>query len=114
MKLWAGRARSFSIAVEVPLSVVERADGASLEPAGDAMEVEGVIADAPGLVALLGRVGHLVGLAVDARLHDVVPADGAVVDVDVPGPESHCVPLFHFEALLRRGSFHHLSSRFLG
>jgi hypothetical protein len=35
----------------------------------------------------------LVGLAVDAKVHDVVTADGAVVDDDVPSPEGDCVPL---------------------
>jgi hypothetical protein len=35
----------------------------------------------------------LVGLAVDAQVHDVVTADGAVVDDDVPGPERNGVPL---------------------
>ena len=35
----------------------------------------------------------MVGLAVDAQVHDVVAADGAVVDDDVPGPERDGVPL---------------------
>jgi len=35
----------------------------------------------------------LVGLAVDAKIHDVVTANGAVVDDDVPRPEGNCVPL---------------------
>jgi hypothetical protein len=43
--------------------------------------------------ALFARSRRLVGLAVDAQVHDVVTADGAVVDDDVPGPESDCVPL---------------------
>ena len=63
------------------------------------MEVEGVVADAPRLIALLLTVRHLVGLAVDAWLHDMVTADGAVVDVDVPGPERYRVPLPHLESL---------------
>ena len=70
------------------------------------MEVEGVIADTPSLVALLGR--GLVGLAVDTRLHDMVLADGAVVYVDVPGPEAHGIPFFHFESL-GGYSFNHFS-----
>ena len=43
---------------------------------------------------------HLVGLTLDAQVHDVVPADGAVVHHDVPGPQRHCVPLLHLESLL--------------
>ena len=64
------------------------------------MEVEGVVAHPPGHGALLAGGGGLVGLALDAQVHDVVPADGAVVHHDVPGPESHSVPLLHLESLL--------------
>ena len=64
------------------------------------MEMESMIADSPRLVALLLGVGDLIGLAVNTGLHDMVSADGAVVNVDVPGPQSHCVPLFHFESSL--------------
>ena len=49
--------------VELPLSVVERADLPCLEPAGDAVEVEGVVADAPGHGALFAGGRGLVGLA---------------------------------------------------
>ena len=35
----------------------------------------------------------MVGLAVNAQVHDVVAADGAVVDDDVPGPDRDGVPL---------------------
>jgi hypothetical protein len=51
------------------------------------------VADTPSDSALFARSRCLVGLAVDAQVHDVVTADGAVVDDDVPGPESDCVPL---------------------
>jgi len=30
----------------------------------------------------------------------MIPANGAVVDDDIPGPESHSVPLLNFELLL--------------
>ena len=46
------------------------------------MEVEGVVADTPSLIALFS-IGYLVSLTVDAGLHDMVPADGTVVNVDV-------------------------------
>jgi len=39
-------------------------------------------------------------LTIDAQIHDVVSADGAVVNDDVPGPESYRVPLLYFESLL--------------
>ena len=39
---------------------------ASLEPSGNAVEVEGVVAHTPGDCAFLVGVGDLVGLALDA------------------------------------------------
>jgi hypothetical protein len=51
------------------------------------------IADTPGDGALFARGRRLVGLALNAQVHDVVTADGAVVDDNVPGPESYGVPL---------------------
>ena len=51
------------------------------------------IADAPGDSALLAGGRRLVGLALDAQIHDVVTADGAVVNDNVPSPESYGVPL---------------------
>ena len=89
-----------SILLELPVPVVKRADLSGLEPPGDAVEVEGVVAHPPGHGALLAGGGGLVGLALDAQVHDVVPADGAVVHHDVPSPESHSVPLLHLESLL--------------
>jgi hypothetical protein len=56
-------------------------------------EARTYVADTPGDSALLARSGSLVSLALDAEVHDVVTADGAVVDDDVPGPESYRVPL---------------------
>ena len=109
---------SVSVLLELPVPVVEGADLPGLQPAGDAVEVEGVVTHPPGhgtLLAsgaglarvtsltdhLLDQVSpYLVGLALDAQVHDVVPADGAVVHHDVPGPESHSVPLLHLESLL--------------
>ncbi len=47
------------------------------------MEVEGVVAHPPGHGALLAGGAGLVRLTLDAQVHDVVPADGAVVNVNV-------------------------------
>ena len=105
----SGEAKRKHALLQLPLAVVERAHIARLEPARDAVEVEGVVADAPRSVALLGGRRDLVRLAVDAcggqsrralgkrlrltEIHDVVPADRAVVDDDVPCPERDRVPL---------------------
>jgi len=91
-----------AVLLELPVSVVQRADLASLEPTRDAMEMEGVIADAPGYGAFLAGSRCLVGLAVNAQVHDVVTANGTVVDNNIPGPESDGIPLLDFEALLSR------------
>lgn len=64
------------------------------------MEVEGVVADTPGYRALLASCRSLVGLAFNAQVHDVVAANGTVVDDDIPGPESNGIPLFDLEAFL--------------
>lgn len=51
------------------------------------------VADSPCDGALLTCGRSLVGLALDAEVHDVVTANGAVVDDDIPCPESDGVPL---------------------
>lgn len=51
------------------------------------------VADTPGNSALLARSGSLVSLALDAQVHDVVPANGTVVDNNVPRPQCDGVPL---------------------
>ena len=81
------------------------------------MEVEGVVAHPPGHGALLAGLAGLVGLALDAQIHDVVPTDGAVVHLDVitiiiiiihyhyyhyyhldvPSPKRGRIPFFDFE-----------------
>ena len=62
--------------------------------------MEGVVTHAPSHRALFARRRSLVGLTLDAVIHDVVATDGAVVDHDVPRPESDGVPFLHLESLL--------------
>lgn len=69
------------------------------------MEVEGVVAYSPSHGALFtGRRG-LVGLALDTKIHNVVSADGAVVDNNIPSPQRNSIPLFDLKALLSIGGF---------
>ena len=69
------------------------------------MEVEGVVAHPLGHGALLAGLAGLVGLALDEQVHDVVPADEAVVDLDAPGPQSSCVPFLNFEPVFQQHFF---------
>lgn len=72
-----------TIFLEVPFTIVQRADLTRLQPTWDAMEVEGVVANAPGNGALLAGGRCLIRLAFDAEVHDVVTANGAIVDNDI-------------------------------
>lgn len=64
------------------------------------MEVKSVVADPPSNCTFLGRRRGLIRLTLDAEVHDVVAADGAVVDHDIPSPKRYSVPLLDFESFL--------------
>lgn len=72
----------------------------SFEPPRDAMEVERMIANPPSHCALLTRVGSLVGLTLDAQVHDVVSTNGTIVHDDIPCPQGHCTPFLDLKAPL--------------
>lgn len=55
--------------------------------------MDAYIADTPCHRTFLRSSRRLVGLTVDAQVHDVVPADSAVVYDDVPRPQCNGVPL---------------------
>lgn len=94
---------STTVLLKLPVTVVQWAHLAGLEPARNTMEMEGVVANAPSYGALLARGRGLVRLTLNAEVHDVVSADGAVVDDNVPCPECDGVPLLDLEALLAVG-----------
>ena len=91
------RYSSFSVLLELPVPVVQWTYLSRFEPSRNAMEMESVIAHSPRHCAVF--VG-LVALALDAGVHDVVTANSAVVDVNIPGPKSNCTPLFDLEDLV--------------
>jgi len=64
------------------------------------VEVKGVIADSPCHSALFVCSSALIRLTFDTKIHDVVSADGAVINDNIPSPESNGVPLLDFESLL--------------
>ena len=102
-----------AVLLELPLAIVQWADLPSFEPAGDAMEVEGMVADAPCYRAILGAVRPLIRLALNAQVHDVITTDRAVVHNDVPSPQRHGIPFLDLESL--RGSLPcRRGGRFLG
>merc|ERR1719422_2362692 len=88
-----------SIFLELPVPVVQGTNISGLEPSGDAVEVEGVVAHPPSHGAFFTGGAGLICLTLDAQVHDVVPADGAVVHHNVPRPESTGVPLLHLKSL---------------
>lgn len=51
------------------------------------------VTDTPGDCAFFRSSRSLVGLAVDAKIHNVVTTNGAVVNDDVPRPEGDRIPL---------------------
>lgn len=92
-----------TVLLEFPFTVVEWTDLASLQPTWDTVEMESVlkrwrlrlelverfrfketyVADTPSDCALLAGSAGLVCLAFDAKIHDVIAADCAVVYDDV-------------------------------
>lgn len=93
--------RSVAVLLKLPVAIVERTHLTRLEPTTDAVKVKGVIADAPGDGALLVGGRLLIRLALDAQIHNVIAANGAIVDDNVPRPECDGAPLFQLELLLR-------------
>lgn len=51
-----------------------------------------MVAHAPRDRALFGRRQYLIGLTLDTQIHDVIAANGTIVDDYVPGPQRHSVP----------------------
>ena len=96
---------SFTVLLERPILIAERTRLPLLKPSGDAMEVEGMIARAPRNRALLRAALLLVRLAFDADLHEMVPANGAIVDLALPLPHRHGVPPFYYK-LVSAAFFH--------
>jgi len=64
------------------------------------MEMEGMIANAPGHRTLLVGGSTLVCLTFDAQIHNVISTDGAVIDDNVPGPKGNTVPLLNLKSFL--------------
>ena len=86
-----------SVLLKLPVFVVEGAHLPRFEPPRDAVKVKGVVAHAPRDDALVVRVCRLIRLAFDARIHDMISANSARVDLNIPRPHCDSVPLFNFK-----------------
>ncbi len=62
------------------------------------MEMEGMITHAPGHCALFGGDGGLICLTFNAKVHDVVAANGAIIYDDIPSPQSDGIPFFDLKS----------------
>ena len=56
-----------------------------------------MITHSPGYSAFLGGSRGLIGLAFNAQIHDMVSANGAIINDNVPSPQSDGIPLFYLE-----------------
>lgn len=65
--------------LELPLAIVQRADGARFEPTRYAMKVVGMVANTPGHGAFLEGILIGIRLAFDAQIHYRIAANGASV-----------------------------------
>jgi len=86
-----------AILLELPVAVIQWTHIARLQPARDAMEMERVIANTPRNRAIVAASVGLRCLALDTQVHDVVAADGTVVNHDIPRPQRHRIPLLDLE-----------------
>ena len=86
-----------AILLELPITVIQRTDLTSFQPAGNTMEMEGMIAHAPSHGTFFRSHGSLISLAFDAQIHNVVSANGAVVNDNVPSPQCDGVPFLDFK-----------------
>ena len=71
-----------------------------------------MIAGAPRYGALFGSALLLRGLTFNTDLHKMIPANGTVVNLALPLPHCHCVPLFDYELILFRRVYLHVRVHF--
>lgn len=83
---------------QLPRLVVQRACISRLDPFIDAVQVESVITNTPCCHTFVICVGHSLRLAFDAWFHNVVSANGTVVNGYIPRPERHRCPFFNLES----------------
>lgn len=73
-----------------------------------------MVANTPSNSTFFAGGGSLVCLTFYAQVHNMIAADGAVVDDNVPSPKSYSIPLFDFELLSAFDCFALILSLVLG
>ena len=86
-----------TIFLKFPVTIIQWANLTSFQPSGDTMEMKGMITHSPSHCALFRGYRSLIGLAFNAQIHDMVSANGAIINDNVPGPQSDGIPLFYLE-----------------
>ena len=94
---WMWRVKLMTVFLEFPITVIKRANLTSFQPPRDTMEMKCMITHSPSHGTFFWGYGGLISLAFNAQIHDVVSANGAIVNDDVPSPQSHGVPFFDFK-----------------
>ena len=69
-----------TILLEFPFLIIKWTNDSGREPSRNAVEMIGVIAHSPRNFTFFSFFFGGIGLAIDTRLHDVVPANSAVVN----------------------------------
>lgn len=90
---------SVAILLELPFSVVKWAYLSGLQPARNAVEMECMITNSPCNCTLFTGGWCLVSLAFNTEIHDMISADGTIVNHNIPSPQSHSIPFFNFKSL---------------
>lgn len=90
---------SMSAFLEFPIAIVQRANMALLQPTENTVEMKSMVTRTPSNGAFfIDR--SLICLALDAGVHDEIPANCTGVNCDVPRPEGDGSPFRHCKSFL--------------
>lgn len=81
-----------------PVLVIQRANGSGLEPPLNTVQVERVATLPPRSNTVICRIVNAVGLALDARFHQVVAANGTRFHNNIPQPKGNRRPFLDFKS----------------